>query len=161
LDENEPEKVARAAFGSNHAYRCEEHLMRVYFLVCFLIAAVALPVVAQAQQLDVSRAVGVGVAAAEAASRARVQSTPSGRRDSLWNGILIGAGAGALAGMLLAPRAFCRNDTECDAAVRVAIGLPAIGGGIGLGALVDALMKSPAPATPFAGAPSAHVNFRF
>ncbi len=70
------------------------------------------------------------------------QRNASGGRDSLWNGVLIGAGVGAAVGMLIAPRAFCgAHDTECATIVRVAIGLPAIAGGIGVGALVDGLMS--------------------
>jgi hypothetical protein len=66
----------------------------------------------------------------------------SPKRDTIWNGILIGAGIGAVAGMLVAPPAFCgSNDSECAAIVRVAIGLPAIAGGIGIGALVDGLQS--------------------
>ena len=43
--------------------------------------------------------------------------------------------------MLIAPQAYCAHDTECSTIVRVAIGLPAIAGGIGVGALVDSLMS--------------------
>jgi len=69
--------------------------------------------------------------------------------DSLRNGILIGAGVGAVVGMVLAPPAFCGgNDSECAAIVRVAIGLPAIAGGVGIGALVDGLHKRDS-AVPF------------
>ncbi|RPI55150.1 MAG: YtxH domain-containing protein [Acidobacteria bacterium] len=61
-------------------------------------------------------------------------------RDSVVNGMLIGAGIGAVVGMLIAPPAFCgAHDTECATIVRVAIGLPSIAGGLGIGALVDAL----------------------
>jgi hypothetical protein len=70
------------------------------------------------------------------------QSDPSSDRDTLWNGVLIGAGVGAAVGMLIAPQAYCgAHDTECSTIVRVAIGLPAIAGGIGVGALVDGLMS--------------------
>jgi len=77
-----------------------------------------------------------------------VLSQNSGQqRDSLVNGMLIGAGIGAVAGMLVAPPAFCgAHDTECATIVRVAIGLPAIAGGIGVGALVDALHNDARPA---------------
>jgi hypothetical protein len=62
--------------------------------------------------------------------------------DKLWNGMLIGAGVGAAVGMLIAPPAFCgSNDSECATIVRVVIGLPAIAGGVGIGALVDGLHK--------------------
>jgi hypothetical protein len=44
--------------------------------------------------------------------------------------------------MLIAPQALCgAHDTECSTIVRVAIGLPAIAGGVGIGALVDGLMS--------------------
>ena len=66
----------------------------------------------------------------------------SKRGDKLWNGMLIGAGVGAAVGMLVAPPAFCgNNDSECATIVRVAIGLPAMAGGVGIGALVDGLNK--------------------
>ena len=71
-----------------------------------------------------------------------LQRDPSNDHDTLWNGVLIGAGVGAAVGMLIAPQAFCGgHDTECSTIVRVAIGLPAIAGGIGIGALVDVLMS--------------------
>jgi hypothetical protein len=44
--------------------------------------------------------------------------------------------------MLIAPQAYCgSHDTECATIVRIAIGLPAIAGGVGVGALVDGLMS--------------------
>ena len=75
-------------------------------------------------------------------AQTRVQRDASNDRDSLWNGMLIGAGIGAAVGMLIAPPASCgQHDTECATIVRVAIGLPAIAGGIGLGALIDGLQS--------------------
>ncbi len=60
------------------------------------------------------------------------------RGDPLWNGILIGMGAGALYGMAIAPPQFCgHNNPECGAIVRVVIGLPSIGAGAAIGALID------------------------
>jgi hypothetical protein len=71
---------------------------------------------------------------------AHAQSGQSGTRDPLWNGMLIGAGVGAAAGMLFAPQALCgSHDTECSVIVRTVIGIPALAGGIGIGALVDGL----------------------
>ena len=71
---------------------------------------------------------------------AHAQGSQGGKRDKLWNGMLIGAGIGAVAGMVVAPRALCGgHDTECAVIVRAAIGLPVIAGGIGIGALVDGL----------------------
>jgi ABC-type Fe3+-siderophore transport system permease subunit len=73
-------------------------------------------------------------------------STP---HDSLWNGVLIGAGAGAIAGMIVAPTAMCgTDDPECTTIVRVAVGLPSIAAGAGLGALIDALVYSKRPEVP-------------
>ena len=71
---------------------------------------------------------------------ALAQTSQGGKRDRLWNGMLIGAGVGAVAGMIVAPQALCgSHDSECSVIVRAAIGLPAIAGGIGIGALVDGL----------------------
>src|SRR5690349_5301289 len=41
---------------------------------------------------------------------AHAQSAQSGKRDRLWNGMLIGAGVGAVAGMLVAPQALCGSN---------------------------------------------------
>jgi len=133
--------------------------MKLRILAC-LVVAVLVPVSARAQKLDMARSIDRAVAAS--VSNVNLQSAQAGRGDPLWNGIAIGAGVGALVGMVLAPPAFCgRNDGECAAIVRVAIGLPAIGAGIGVGALVDGLMKTRSPAQPFAGAPSARISLRF
>ncbi len=65
--------------------------------------------------------------------------------DSLANGMLIGAGIGVVVGMLVVPRAMCGpNDSECSTIVRVAVGLPVVAGGIGIGALVDSRHKQDA-----------------
>ena len=73
---------------------------------------------------------------------ANTQPSQKNDRDSLWNGMLIGASVGAAAGMLFAPQALCgSHDTECAVIVRAAIGLPVLAGGIGIGALVDGLMS--------------------
>jgi hypothetical protein len=80
---------------------------------------------------------------------AHAQGSQSGKHDKLWNGMLIGAGIGAVAGMVVAPQALCgSHDTECAVIVRTAIGLPAIAGGIGIGALVDGMTHRNA-AVPF------------
>ena len=64
------------------------------------------------------------------------------KRDSLANGMLIGAGIGAVVGMLIVPQVMCgSNDSECSTIVKAAIGLPVIAGGLGIGALVDGLHK--------------------
>ena len=73
------------------------------------------------------------------------QAMAQPKSDSLANGMLIGAGIGAVVGMLVIPRAMCGpNDSECSTIVRVAIGLPAIAGGLGIGALVDSRHKQDA-----------------
>ncbi len=68
------------------------------------------------------------------------------KSDSLANGMLVGAGIGAVVGMLVIPRAMCGpNDVgKCSTIGRVAIGLPAIAGGLGIGALVDSRHKQDA-----------------
>ena len=82
---------------------------------------------------------------------AQAQTRQGSNRDRLWNGILIGAGVGAAVGMLVAPQAFCgSHDSECAVIVRAAIGIPAIAGGIGIGALVDGLTRRDAT-VPFGG----------
>ena len=93
---------------------------------------------------------------------AHAQSAQGGKRDRLWNGMLIGAGVGAVAGMLIAPQALCgSHDTECAVIVRAAIGLPAIAGGIGIGALVDGLnSRSPSPQRAF-GVRGVQMTVRF
>jgi hypothetical protein len=59
--------------------------------------------------------------------------------------MLIGAGIGAAVGMLVMPQMMCgAHDTECSTIVRAVIGLPAIAGGLGIGALVDAVNKKDA-----------------
>jgi hypothetical protein len=60
-----------------------------------------------------------------------------GKRDSVWNGILIGAGVGAVGGYIWA-RHECGNDGEC-AAITNPVGILA-GAGIGaaIGAILDA-----------------------
>jgi hypothetical protein len=82
---------------------------------------------------------------------AHAQSNQTRDRDSLWNGILIGAGVGTAVGMLIAPPAFCgSHDSECATIVRATIGLASIAGGVGIGALVDGLQsRSPSPERGF------------
>ena len=85
------------------------------------------------------------------------------KKDPLWNGILIGAAVGAVAGFAVAPRAFCDlPDPECAAIVKAVIGLPAIGIGIGVGALADSLHHQRAiGAAPSKLPPSLYMTFRF
>jgi hypothetical protein len=85
------------------------------------------------------------------------------QHDPIWDGLLIGAAVGTVVGMGLGPRVFCgRKDPECAAIVRAVIGLPVIGIGIGVGALVDRLHNQRAigPA-PFRQSTSMKLNFRF
>jgi hypothetical protein len=96
-------------------------------------------------------------------SGASAQTTSTQKHDSLWDGVLIGAVVGTAVGMFVMPPAFCgRNDSECSAIVRVVIGLPSIGVGIGVGALADHLhhQRGMGPA-PFESAKSLNMTFRF
>ena len=62
------------------------------------------------------------------------------RRDSLWNGALIGLAAG-LGGGLVAVGSTCTNDSEC-AAIATAVFVPTFAaGGAGIGALIDSLTR--------------------
>ena len=94
---------------------------------------------------------------------ASAQTTNAQKHDSVLDGILIGAVVGTVVGMFVMPPAFCgRNDSECAAIVRVAIGLPSIGVGIGIGALADHLhqQRGIGPA-PFGSAKSLNMTLRF
>jgi hypothetical protein len=122
--------------------------MRNRPLVGLLLAAAMLtnPSLARPEEvtprLDFSN-VSIPQSSGSATGQPLFQRDPSNSRDSLWNGMLIGAGIGAAVGMLIAPPAFCGglHDSECAAIVRVAIGLPAIAGGLGAGALIDGLQS--------------------
>lgn len=88
--------------------------------------------------------------------------TQTGKRDRLWNGMLIGAGVGAVAGMLVAPQALCgSNDSECAVIVRAAIGIPAVAGGIGVGALIDGLTGRPTSPQRRFGVTGVQMTLRF
>ena len=64
--------------------------------------------------------------------------------------------------MLVAPHALCgSHDLECSVIVRAAIGLPAIAGGIGIGALVDGLTSRPSSPQRAFGVTGVQVNVRF
>jgi hypothetical protein len=60
-----------------------------------------------------------------------------GNRDSVWNGILIGAGIGAAGGYIWA-RHECGNDAEC-AAITNPVGILA---GLGIGAAIGAVLDA-------------------
>lgn len=73
--------------------------------------------------------------------RVRLQSTGSGQRDSIWNGLLIGAGIGGVGGYVWARNICGSNDSECFY-IAAPVGVLA-GAGIGaaVGAVADALHK--------------------
>jgi hypothetical protein len=67
------------------------------------------------------------------------ERAPGGRRDSVWNGTLIGAGIGAAGGAVWGRQTCGANDSECFA-IAGPVGI-AVGAGIGaaVGAIADAL----------------------
>lgn len=73
--------------------------------------------------------------------RARLQGAGSGQRDSIWNGLLIGAGIGGVGGHVWARNICGSNDSECFY-IAAPVGVLA-GAGIGaaIGAVADALHK--------------------
>ena len=127
------------------------------FLVCIL----AGPSSARAAELtpraplsaaSIARAVA-GELASEVAGSARPPQTAtptplSPKRDSLWNGVLIGAGVGAAVGAISAASDDRGNDDDFGGGCATLAG-PATGAGLavgaligaGIGALVDALIK--------------------
>ena len=68
---------------------------------------------------------------------ASTQARQRGSRDSVWNGLLIGAGIGATGGYIWA-RHECGNDQEC-AAITNPVGILA---GAGIGAAVGAILDA-------------------
>ena len=63
------------------------------------------------------------------------ERAPGGRRDSVWNGALIGAGVGAAGGAVWGLKTCGSNDTECFAIA----GPVGVIGGAGIGAVVGAI----------------------
>jgi hypothetical protein len=61
--------------------------------------------------------------------------------DKLWNGVLIGVGVGAAATVIGVSQACGRNDSECNAIVTAVFAPIFMGGGAGIGALIDAGFK--------------------
>ena len=104
--------------------------------VVLLVALLAAPGVTFAQELHIPQ----GPTKVEPYESALFQNDRP-KRDSLWNGMLIGAAIGVGVGMFILPYKICGSldDSECSVIVRGAIGLPVIAGSIGVGALVDGL----------------------
>ena len=69
------------------------------------------------------------------------QNEPKGRRDSVWNGALIGGGIGAGGGYIWARNICGSNDSECFAIAGPVGILGGIGIGAAVGAVADALHK--------------------
>jgi hypothetical protein len=72
-------------------------------------------------------------------SESDIQELRHWKPDSLKNGMLIGLGAGALSG-LVAASSECGNDPECAVYTTMAFVPIFSGSGLGIGALVDALI---------------------
>ena len=81
-----------------------------------------------------------GVVSARA-SQAVAQPVRSGRKDSVWDGALIGAAAGAGGGYLWARNICGANDAECFAIAGPVGVLSGAGIGAAVGAIVDALHR--------------------
>jgi hypothetical protein len=69
------------------------------------------------------------------------QNAPDRRRDSVWNGVLIGGGIGAGGGYVWASNICGSNDSECFAIAGPIGILGGIGIGAAIGAVADALHK--------------------
>ena len=80
-------------------------------------------------------------AAARSAATARRNRQQTSGRDSVWNGLLIGAGIGAGGGYLWARNICGSNDAECFAITAPVGVLGGAGIGAAVGALLDALHK--------------------
>jgi hypothetical protein len=112
--------------------------------ILLLVLVLAMPGLAMAEEARPETALlsKSAITLPAAPDTVRFQDAGRQRGDSLWNGMAIGAGIGAVVGMLVMPQALCgSNDTECATIVRVVIGLPSIAGGLGIGALVDGLHR--------------------
>ena len=61
-------------------------------------------------------------------------------RDPLWNGMAIGAAAGAAVGLWYVPARHCKAvNPECPLLLRIGVGIPAVASGAALGAWIDRL----------------------
>jgi hypothetical protein len=78
---------------------------------------------------------------APSAAAARRNRPQTSGRDSVWNGLLIGAGIGAGGGYLWARNICGSNDAECFAITKPVGVLGGAGIGAAVGALLDALQK--------------------
>ena len=79
----------------------------------------------------------VSKASVSAIRPARSQAViKGGRRDSVWDGLLIGAGIGAAGGYVWARHLCGSNDPECFAIA----GLVGVLGGVGIGATIGAIV---------------------
>ena len=87
--------------------------------------------------------------AAGSASPRRQSATLSRRRDTLWNGVLVGAGVGALLGVV-GGQALIECSECAGFNVPLTFGVLGAGVGAGVGAGIDALRhtRSPIPNTP-------------
>jgi hypothetical protein len=82
----------------------------------------------------------VSKASVSAIRDARSQAViKSGRRDSVWDGLLIGGGIGAAGGYLWARHICGSNDPECFAIAGTVGVLGGFGIGAAIGAIIDAL----------------------
>jgi hypothetical protein len=121
--------------------------MRIRAFLAIILATLTLPGVTAAQSEAANRPLSQTAINLPhiAPDTTLSQATAQPKRDSLANGMLIGAGVGVVVGVLVVPRAMCgANDSECSTIVRVAVGLPVVAGGIGIGALVDSRHKQDA-----------------
>jgi len=69
-----------------------------------------------------------------------IQVIQKRRKDPWWNGLLIGGGAGAAGGIILA-ESRCSDDSECSAIARVAFIPAGVGIGMAMGALIDSAVS--------------------
>ena len=83
----------------------------------------------------------VSKASVSAIRPVRSQAVIKSRRDSVWDGLLIGAGIGAAGGYLWARHICGSNDPECFAIAGTVGVLGGVGIGATIGAIIDALHK--------------------
>ena len=125
-------------------------LSRTIAVTC---ALALLPVAATAQSLPVERSVTLTpvapVVSVDAPHLTGADNQPPAlqrRKDSLWNGVIIGAGLGALVGTLVS---FAVTDcSECAGFnVPLTFGVLGAGAGAGIGAGIDAWRQKRSPLT--------------